>query len=395
MVEQPNGSVEYKADNPSPQTIVAAMVVGTCSLAANGVQPVILGALTGASRLSEGQAGGLASAEMLALALASFVGVPFFRRGSMRLKTMIVSLLLVAVDVSAHRSGSIESLFALRTVAGILEGLLMGVMSLVTIASRSADRLTGLFWGAAAIPIAVAAYVIPVIAVPAFGVNGGFYVLTIFALSSAAAAGLLPHQISALSHSRTRATRWRVPTYLAFTGILLQSAADGGAWGYLDLLAIQKHFPEGVAGTAVSLGLVAQVIGALLASLLSRRIPYRAVLITQCLVTSVLLLALAQCESVSAYLIASLAINFLMLAQMPFQILLLLSLDTTRRSALYSNAVGMVGLSVGPTMCALGVRGSDVEGAFTIAAAAMFIALFCFILVRPSRALVNGAGEFS
>lgn len=371
------------------------MVVGTCSLAANGVQPVILGALTGAGRLSEGQAGGLASAEMLALALASFAGVPFFQRGSMRLKTAIISLLLVAVDVAVYGSGSIQSLFALRTVAGILEGLLMGVMSLVTISSPHADRLTGLFWGAAAIPIAVAAYAIPLSAVPAFGVNGGFYVLAVFAFSSAAAAGFLPRQISVVSHAPTCATRWRTPTYLAFTGILLQSAADGGAWGYLDLLATQKHLPEGVAGTAVSLGLIAQVVGALLASLLSRRIPYRAVLITQCVMTSVLLLALGQCESASAYLTASLVINFLMLAQMPFQILMLLSHDTTRRSALFSNAVGLVGLSVGPWMCAFGVRGPDVEGAFSIAAAAMLIALGCFILVRRSRALIDGVGETS
>ena len=313
----------------------------------------------------------------------------------MRLKTIIVSLLLAAVDVAVYRSGSIESLVALRTAAGILEGLLMGVMSLVTIASRHADRLTGLFWGAAAIPIAAAAYAIPVSAVPAFGVNGGFYVLAVFALSSTAAAGLLPQQISVASHSSTGATRWRAPTYLAFAGILLQSAADGGAWGYLDLLATQKHLPEGVAGTAVSLGLIAQVIGALLASLLSRRIPYRAVLLTQCAMASALLLMLGQSDSVPAYLTASLIINFLMLAQLPFQILLLLSHDTTRRSALFANAVGLVGLSVGPWMCAFGVRGSDVAGAFTIAAAAMFIALGCFILVRRSQTLVNGVGECS
>lgn len=366
------------------------MVVGTCSLAANGVQPVILGALTGASRLSEGQAGGLATAEMLALALASFVGVSLFQHGSMRLKTIIVSLLLAAVDVAVYRSSSIESLFALRTIAGLLEGLLMGVMSLVTVASRHADRLTGLFWGAAAIPIAVAAYAIPVSALPAFGVNGGFYVLAVFALSSAAAAGLLPRQIRLVSQRPMLKARWRAPTYFAFAGILLQSAANGGAWGYLDLLATQKHLPEAVAGMAVSLGLIAQVVGALLASLLSRRIPHRAVLITQCAVTSVLLLALGQCESVAAYLAISLVLNLLLLAQMPFQILLLFSHDTTRRSALFANAVGLVGLSVGPWMCAFGVRGANVAGAFTVAAAAMFISLCCFILVRRTRTLVDG-----
>lgn len=169
--------------------------------------------------------------------------------------------------------------------------------------------------------------------------------------------------------------------------VLLQSAAVGGAWSYLQVLADQNQFSSDVAAIAVSVGLLAQVVGALIASLTSGRFPSRAVLVMLSTITMGLILILASAHTPAVYLILCLLLNLFLLAQIPFQVRLLVAIDETRRAALLSNAVGLIGLSLGPSLCAFGVRGPNVTGAFWISAALMGLATACYGSVhRPRRA---------
>lgn len=375
----------------SMRAIAASMIVGTSALAVTGVQPVLLGALTEAHRLTATQLGHIATLEMLLRAFASAVAVPYLQRGSMPIKAFALSALLVCVDLAVYVDHSVTLLFVLRGAAGIIEGFLMGVVIITTISSRHPDRLNGIFWGVAAIPISIAAYVMSVWILPHFGADGGFALLAGFALVSAIAAGFLVDQAPRSDHKTRVNPHWRAPTYLAFTAILLQFAASGGAWGYLQLLADQHRFPAGIGATAVSVGLVAQVIGALLASLVSSRIPCRAFLILQCAVGALLLIELARSGAPGMYVGLSTAWSSLLLAQIPFQVLIQIAHDETRRAALYSSAVGLFGLSLGPWIGSLGVNQSNVAGAFDISAALMVAAGCCYVAVGLTKTMTAKA----
>jgi MFS transporter, DHA1 family, inner membrane transport protein len=362
--------------------IAASMVVGTAALMINGIQPALLGALTEAHRVTEVQLGRLATIEMLALALASAVGPKFLLRGSMRLKTAVFSLVLAGVDLGVCITPSVEGLFLLRGVAGLLEGLILSATIVVTIESRHPDRLNGIFWGVSAVPMALVAYLLPIWIVPHFGANGGFVTLAIAALISAAAAWFLIDSVPLPDGKITTESNWTVPAIVGLAAVFLQNAANGGAWSYLQVLADQNQFSSDVAAIAVSVGLLAQVVGALIASLTSGRFPSWAVLVMLSTITMGLILILASAHAPAVYLTISLMLNLFLLSQIPFQVRLLIAIDETRGAALLSNPVGLIGLSIGPSLCAFGVQGPNVTGAFWISAALMGLATACYTSLR-------------
>ena len=73
------------------------------------------------------------------------------------------------------------------------------------------------------------------------------------------------------------------------------------------------------------------------------------------------------------------------LALSPFQVRWLIDLDKTRGAAVLLTAVSLVGLSVGPFLSALGVRGDDVGGAMVVAAALAAAAILLYVVLAALR----------
>ncbi len=372
------------ADQPT-QVIAAAMVVGTVALMILGVQPVLLGALTQAGRLSEAQLGPLATVEVLALALGSAIGPRLLRSGAMRVKTAGLSLLLAAANLGIYLVHGVLALDLLRGAAGLIEGLMMGATIVVTIQSRHPDRLNAIFLGLSTLPQAVLAYLLPAWIVPRFGGEGGFVVLAVLSLVSAGSALLLVDRAPAPKPEVSGAPVWTVPILVSLLAVGLQNAAIGGAWDYMQLLADQHHFPAQTAGIAVAGGLVFQVAGALAVAAWGHRFPFGAALILGALCQALVIALLAVAGTPALYLAPALAFGLFWLALSPFQVRLLIGLDQTRSAALLLTAVTLVGLSLGPSASALGVRGADVTGAFWIAAALMAMACALYAAVSFQR----------
>jgi len=164
---------------------------------------------------------------------------------------------------------------------------------------------------------------------------------------------------------------WTAPIFVALASVGLQNAAIGGAWNYLPLLVDQHHFSPALAGVAVSGGLLFQVAGAFAVAAWGRRFDFRAALIVGSFCQAGVIGALALAAAPMVYVSFALLFGLFWLALSPFQVRLLIALDQTRSAALLLTAVTLVGLSVGPSVSALGVHGADVTGALWIAAAMM------------------------
>lgn len=374
------------ADQPLA-VIAASILVGTVALMILGVQPVVLGGLAQAGRVSDAQVGPLATAEVLALAFGSAVGPAFMRSGSIRLKGAGLSLLLALANLGVYVVHGVLALDLLRGGAGLIEGLMMGATILILVQDRHPDRLNAIFLALSAIPQAVMAYLLPVWVTPRYGAEAGFVILAALSLVSAGACLFLADTAPVAQAETHGAAVWSLPIFVALAAVGLQNAAIGGAWDYMQLLADQHHFPAATAGIAVSGGLVLQVIGAFAVAAFGPRFPFGGTLVLGSLCQSAIIALLALSGAPIAYLVPALAFGLFWLAMSPFQVRLLIALDPTRSAALLLTATSLVGLSLGPSLSALGVHGADVTGAFWIAAAVMAgaCALYGGLALRRSR----------
>lgn len=366
--------------------LTACMVVGTVALMILGIQPVLLGGLTRAHWLTEAQLGPLATVEVLSIALGSAIGPAFLRSGGMRLKTALLSLALAGTNLAVYAVHSALMLDAVRAVAGLLEGLALGATLVITIQNSRPDRLNALFLALSTLPQSVMAYLLPTWITPRFGPEGGFAVLAILSLVSAGAAFFLVDSAPRPPVETRGRTNWAWPVLAALTAVAFQNAAIGGSWDYIELLADQHHFPASLAGLAVSGGLLFQVAGAFAVAAWGARFPFRGALFVGSLCQSGVIALLAMAHTPLLYIAPALSFGLFWLAMSPFQVRLLIHLDPSRGAALMLTAVTLVGLSAGPSISALGVRGADVTGAFWIASGLMAVgcALYGVLALRRS-----------
>lgn len=369
-----------ETDDLPVRVITAGMVVGTIALMILGVQPVLLGGLAEAHRVSDRGLGPLATAEVLMIALGSAVGPAFVRGGRMRLKIAVVSLLLVLANLAIVFADGWWALAGLRGLAGVLEGLLMGATILVTIQSRHPDQLNAIFLAVSALPQALMSWLLPIWIVPRLGPMGGFYILAALSGASVVAAVFLVDTVAVPTQEPHPRALLRRPVMLAIAAIGLQNAAIGGAWDYVERLADQHHFPTWAVGIAVSGGLIVQVIGAFLAGVFGRLAPFRGALLAGSLCQAAVILLMALSQTPLAYVAPALGFGLLWLAMSPFQVRLLIDIDPSRAAAEMLTAVSLVGLSIGPSVAALGVTGANVVGAFWVSTAMMLAASAIYLL---------------
>lgn len=218
-----------------------------------------------------------------------------------------------------------------------------------------------------------------------------FALLAVLALLSAASAHLLgdtqpPPPVEADGSPALQIGRaWTVPVLIALLAIVLQNAAIGAAWDYLQLLADQHHFAPDTAGIAVSGGLICQVAGACAVAIYGERLPLRTALIGGILGQGALIALLAVADTPLLYVATALSFGVLWVSLMPFQVRLLIDLDPTRSAALVFMALTLVGLSIGPSIAALGVRGADVTGAYWVAVVMTLIGTSLYMMCPSTR----------
>jgi MFS transporter, DHA1 family, inner membrane transport protein len=153
----------------------------------------------------------------------------------------------------------------------------------------------------------------------------------------------------------------------ALCGVVLQSAAIGGAWNYIEQVATDNQLNATTVGTALSLSLAFQVLGALFVAWIGWRAPFRIVLMAAIAVQVVITLLLSRSLNASTYIAEACVFGLLWLALQPFQIRQLIALDPTRSAVLLVTPLTLVGLSVGPFCVSFAVAPQDVSGAYWVA----------------------------
>lgn len=344
--------------------ICGALVAGSAALLSLGVLPILLGGLVEAGRLSQAGVGRAATLETLGLALGAGVGAHWMGRGSMRLKTASAAFALAAVNVATAHTASSAAVLLDRAAAGLLAGLLLGAANAIIVRTQTPHRLSGAMLGLSTLPQILAAYLLPVVVVPRFGVTAGFYLLAAGVLLAALCAWTMVDAVEPLERPRHNTARTSLPLLLFAGAVVLQSGGIGAAWTYVERLAHQQGFSPSTVGAAVAGGLACQLSGAWLSAWLSPRAPKWPSLLTLILLQTGFMALAVTTRAPAAFIASVCVLTGAPAAMQPFQVAEIIALDPTRRAALLVGPMILVGNSFGPLAASFAMTDSDVVTGF-------------------------------
>lgn len=369
-----------------------AIGVGVNSLLVLGVLPVVLGALAAEHRLTAADIGDVASIEVLSMGIATaLVGVLSKPR---RLKTIgvIGSLMLAAIDLAtAHAHGL--TIFALRGLAGVVEGVLLWITVAMISRTVTPERWAGVFFTAQTFAQLVLAIALAVAIMPTSGASGAFLALAICAVVGIAPALIGPSRLADLNPGEAIAGPPPPRGWIALAGTLVYVAGGGAVAVYLQPLALEAGLDANVARTALWVSLAAQVAGGASATALAGRMRWHTVFLIAS--ASSLLVWWLFGQKVPAWLFvgANALAGFTAILLAPFLVPMTVEADPSRRAAVQSGAAQLIGGAAGPALAAMVVSDNEVHGALWLGAIVMLTGLAIVSWLHFSARRSPAAGE--
>jgi hypothetical protein len=369
----------------------ATIGVGVNSLLMLGVLPVLLGALVDEHRLSNAGIGEIAALELLAMGLSTAACGAFVKPQRLRLVGVACSLGLAIINLlTAHASG--VSLFPLRAGAGAIEGVLLWITVSMIARTVTPERWAGVFFAAQTFGQLILAVALAIWIMPRFGATGGFLALAAASIMGVAPAFFTPHHFAPLPLAPGEGGAPPPRGWMALLVTVVYVSAGGAVSVYLQPLAHQAGLTADVARVANWVSLIAQVVGACLATLLAGRIRYFTVFVVVTVSTLGVWWLFGRTVPawlfVSANGVAGLTSIFLAPFLVPFTI----EADPSRRAALQSGAAQLLGGALGPLMASLVVSDSDVRGGLWLGAVILVVGLAGVAGLRFTR-LAPASGQ--
>ena len=162
----------------------------------------------------------------------------------------------------------------------------------------------------------------------------------------------------------------------------------GALWAFLEPLGARYGIDGQTVGFIVSASLAVQVAGAIAATWATDRMTYLAALFGCGLVAIAASAVLAGDPSPALFWAASLAIGFVWMFIIPFQVGMAVAADQTRSTALLVPAANLIGAGLGPLVASIFIVGNDVGpvpyfGIGAVLASIALVVLFRALVPRP------------
>jgi DHA1 family inner membrane transport protein len=367
--------------------------VGVVALLIAGLQPVILGALEREGRLSTAQIGLAATVELMALGVACGLAAAFLKPTNIRLKIALACLAHAGAMLATTLASGAE-VIAARGVAGACAGVMLWLAIGVIARSSRPERASGVFVTVQTFAQLVLAAALPALVMGRWGVNGALVSLAVISLLSAVAALAGPDRFSALPKPEGEGGKLGAAPLGGLLAVFLYMAFIVALWVYLEPLAAKAGLSPREAGLAVALALGLQVLGGAAATLVGDRVPPARILIGVGLINAVILAVLWSAPGRGLFVACVAAFGFLWLFALPFQTLLLIRIDPTRRAAMQLGAAQLLGSSAGPLAASLVVGDGEVRRALALSAVCLAAALTLIsLLASRTRASVSSGAD--
>ena len=366
------------------RTLALSILIGSCALLVLGVHPVLLGALVQEGRLADAQVGNLVTIEMLAIVPGSLAGIGLLRRVGARIVAAGAGTAMAAINLFLIGHAGMATLAAARAAAGFSEGILVAIALVAISRVARVERASAFFLAVQTLMQAVVAAALPAILIAGSRVDAALAALAGAGAIAAAAALLLPSAIRPTEPDGERGALTPASlTALTCAGLFLGAIVS--VWGYFGLWLIHYGYPPTFEGTAVSLCLVAQVVGALTAAHFGERLPNRRTIIACAIAGAGLVAAFYLARgSAGAIIAVSIAFGFVWLFTLPFFAGWLIEIDPGRRAVLYLTAFQLGGAALLPSLAGIAVGAWSIDAALAFAGASF--------LLLALAALASGRG---
>lgn len=369
--------------SPPRREAVISQAVGVVALLIAGLQPVILGALEREHRLSTAEIGLAATVELMALGVACGLAAAFLKPTNIRLKMLLACLLHAAVMWSTTLTSG-AGVIATRAAAGACAGVMLWLAIGVIARSARPERASGVFVTVQTFAQLVLAAALPATVMPHWGVNGALTCLAVISVLAGLAALAGPKSFVPLPKPEGGG-RLDARSLGGLAAVFLWMAFIVALWVYLEPLAALAGLSPREAGLAVALALGLQVLGGAAATLVGDRVPPARMLLGVGVINA-LILATLWSEPGRAVFVACVAVfGFLWLFALPFQTLLLIRIDPTRRASMQLGAAQLLGSSAGPLAASLVVGEGPVGRALLLSAACLAVSLVLISLFGARR----------
>lgn len=359
----------------------ALLYIGVASLLIAGLQPVILGGLAEEGRLTVGQIGLAATAELLALGVACGLAAAFLKPTALRAKLALACLAQAACNVGSLWVSGLE-LIAMRGLSGLFAGVMLwGAIGMIARSARP-ERQAGVFVTVQTLAQLLLAAVLPRTVMVSGGVDAALICLAAVSVTAAATVFGAPKALAPLPKAEGEEGGALTPfAWSGLAAVFLYMAFIVAIWVYLEPLAARVGLTPSQAHGAVAAALAMQVLGGAAATVFGSRLKPGQVLIGAGVINLGLLAVLASSPSASVFMAAVAAFGFLWLFVLPFHTTLLIRIDPSRRTAMQLGAAQLLGSAAGPLAASLLVGDTDAAGAMRLAAGCLVVAMTLIVLI--------------
>lgn len=380
-------NTQWIAGNPSRTNMWAALWVGSVGLLVLGLQPILLGALLSEGRVNFDQLALAATVEILAIGIGSILSAFLLGSGAIRIKATAFLVLTAAFNYATAATDGSMAVIITRGLAGLAEGGLVAFAVELIARSRHPGRIGGYYVTLQTLAQACIAVVMALWVVSRWGAAGGFSALAAVSFASLAAVFLMPTSYGALPKPADQASSglWRPAPLTALLAIFSFYMFLGSLWAFLEPLGGDAGITADIVGLMVSVSLVAQILGATISTAIEARLSFRPVLAVASLLAVAIALAISLHPHALIFWCLAMAIGFIWLFVVPFQIRIAVDADASRGAALVVPAAQLFGAALGPAGASAFVEsGSSVGVAYFAAAsaAASFVLVILNALVR-------------
>jgi hypothetical protein len=338
---------------PSRKQVIAALTLGSVALLVLGLQPLLLGELVAHERISLAGVGLVAMGEIIAIGVGIILGNTLLSPARLSSSAAVAAALLTLLNLLTMRlHGDIEFLLV-RTLAGLVAGVLMWVTTSVIVRTATPDRLAALFLVSQTLSQAAAAAFLAAVIVPRSGWAGGFRVLAVLSAGLLVLAPALRPGLARLTTSGSGLPPRSTATVVTFGVILAQMGAIGALWAYLDPLGRGAGLTGTQVGALISAVLLLQVAGGSTAAWVVRRLGAPSVLMVASVLLASLALGLHGQPSILLFCALCGLFGFVWLFLMPFQVRLAFAADPVGRVAVLVPALQLLGSAFGPLLASL------------------------------------------
>ena len=353
---------------------VIPLALGSLGLLITGVQPIVLGALADAGRLSAAGIGQTAMLELLAMGIsAGGIGL-VLKPSHLRLTALLAALALAAADLACLGAGGL-SVMALRAVAGLAEGVLVWISIGFIVRHALPERWAGFFFMAQTVVQFGLASLLTTLVTPRFGANGGLAVMALTALLAAGLALAGPRAYPPLVRTDGEGPLTNARGWVALAATLIFVASGVSVWVYLEPLAHRSGLAASVAGAAVSASLAGQVIGSTAATLSAGRLRYLTVFLIAGVIDFTVWAFIGAGPGAAFFVIGIGLTGFAGMFVTPYIVAMTIEADPTLKAGELSGGAQLLGSAAGPLLASLVVSAADPRGALVLGAVLLAISI--------------------